>query len=108
LSVPSRSLAGAKAHPIGVCRIRHTPYPESAVTARFRRNANDGAELPKDTAERHSQDAARLVGTSHSVRAAFLKQFARTLKQDLLAVEAAILQKWSNGPVEGHVNRLKV
>jgi transposase len=36
-----------------------------------------------------------------------LKQFARTLKQDLLAVEAAILQKWSNGPVEGHVNRLK-
>jgi transposase len=36
-----------------------------------------------------------------------LKQFARTLRQDQPAVEAAILLEWSNGPVEGHVNRLK-
>ena len=36
-----------------------------------------------------------------------MKQFARTLRQDLSAVEAAILQDWSNGPVEGQVNRLK-
>ena len=25
----------------------------------------------------------------------------------MLAVEAAITERWSNGPVEGHVNRLK-
>jgi transposase len=31
----------------------------------------------------------------------------RKLKQDLPAVEAAIAEKWSNGPVEGQVNRLK-
>jgi transposase len=36
-----------------------------------------------------------------------LQQFARRLKQDWAAVEAAILQKWSNGPVEGQINRLK-
>ena len=36
-----------------------------------------------------------------------LQQFARRLKQDWAAVEAAIHEKWSNGPVEGQINRLK-
>jgi hypothetical protein len=33
--------------------------------------------------------------------------FVRTLKQDQNAVEAAVEQSWSNGPVEGHIDRLK-
>ena len=33
--------------------------------------------------------------------------FARGIQLDLLAVEAAFSLDWSNGPVEGHVNRLK-
>jgi transposase len=36
-----------------------------------------------------------------------MTQFVRTLKQDLGAVEAAVTEPWSNGPVEGHINRLK-
>ena len=32
----------------------------------------------------------------------------RTLKQDLSAVEAAVSEPWSNGPVEGQLNRLKM
>jgi transposase len=36
-----------------------------------------------------------------------LKRFVQTLKQDLKAVEAAVTEPWSNGPVEGHINRLK-
>ena len=36
-----------------------------------------------------------------------LVRFVRTLKQDLKAVEAAVSHRWSNGPVEGHINRLK-
>lgn len=36
-----------------------------------------------------------------------ITRFVRTLKQDLGAVEAAVTEPWSNGPVEGHVNRLK-
>jgi transposase len=31
----------------------------------------------------------------------------RTLRQDLGAVEGAVTEPWSNGPVEGHINRLK-
>jgi transposase len=32
----------------------------------------------------------------------------RALKQDLNAVEAAVTTPWSHGPVEAHINRLKV
>jgi transposase len=35
-------------------------------------------------------------------------RFVRTLKQDLSAVEAGVSEPWSNGPVEGHINRLKM
>jgi Transposase len=37
-----------------------------------------------------------------------LERFVRTLKQDLKAVEAAVSERWSNGPVEGQINRLKM
>ena len=37
-----------------------------------------------------------------------LVRFVRTLKQDLNAVESAVSTPWSNGPVEGHINRLKI
>jgi transposase len=37
-----------------------------------------------------------------------LRRFARGLRQDEAAVTAALREPWSNGKVEGHVNRLKV
>jgi transposase len=37
-----------------------------------------------------------------------LMRFVRSLQQDLSAVEAAVTDPWSNGPVEGHINRLKM
>ena len=36
-----------------------------------------------------------------------MQRFVHTLKQDLSAVEAAVEENWSNGPVEGNINRLK-
>lgn len=36
-----------------------------------------------------------------------LRQFAEGLRRDEAAVEAAVTESWSNGPVEGQVNRLK-
>jgi transposase len=36
-----------------------------------------------------------------------LKNLAVNLLQDEKAIEAAMTESWSNGPVEGHVNRLK-
>src|SRR6202007_3310328 len=37
----------------------------------------------------------------------FTAQFARTLRRDLEAVELSMTTPWSNGPIEGHINRLK-
>ena len=37
-----------------------------------------------------------------------LRGFARSLRQDEAAVAAGLREQWSNGKVEGHVNRLKV
>jgi transposase len=36
-----------------------------------------------------------------------IQRFVHTLKQDLSAVEAAVEEAWSNGPVEGNISRLK-
>jgi len=37
----------------------------------------------------------------------FTAQFARTLQRDLEAVELSITTSWSNGPIEGQIDRLK-
>ena len=36
-----------------------------------------------------------------------VRNFAEGIRRDESAVNAAITTRWSNGPVEGHVNRLK-
>ena len=36
-----------------------------------------------------------------------MQRFARTLRQDIGAVRNAVTVSWSNGPTEGHINRLK-
>jgi transposase len=38
----------------------------------------------------------------------FFVQFAKTLRRDLPAVERSITMPWSNGPLEGQINRLKM
>jgi len=42
-----------------------------------------------------------------SIRKITTQYFVRGLKIDIDAVKNAILSKWSNGQVEGQVNRLK-
>ena len=37
-----------------------------------------------------------------------MKKFAGGLKKDLAAVKAGLTEEWSNGPVEGLVNKLKL
>jgi transposase len=37
-----------------------------------------------------------------------LQRFVPTLRQDLRAAEGPVRAPWSNGPVEGHINRLKM
>jgi transposase len=51
--------------------------------------------------------AAWMTETSTSGIAA-LARFAQGLQEDLAAIQAGLTLPWSNGAVEGHVNRLKL
>jgi transposase len=37
-----------------------------------------------------------------------VRRFARVLRADYAAVQAAVTLPWSQGPIEGHINRLKM
>ena len=37
-----------------------------------------------------------------------IRRFAEGIRRDEAAVLAAVTETWSNGPVEGHINRLKM
>jgi hypothetical protein len=45
---------------------------------------------------------------AHATGIALIQNFVCLLRRDILAVEAAVTTRWSNGPVEGQVNRLKM
>ena len=49
---------------------------------------------------------AWLEKATHS-HVASLRSFAAGLRQDMAAVQAGLSLAWSNGPTEGHINRLK-
>jgi transposase len=50
-----------------------------------------------------------LAGSEDSVDGfeRFTAQFARTLRRDSEAVKLSMTTPWSNGPIEGQINRLK-
>jgi transposase len=52
--------------------------------------------------------ADRLKAWIDEAQVGNLKGFAASLRQDYDAVHAALSEPWSTGPVEGHINRLKV
>jgi transposase len=56
------------------------------------------------------RNAGKLVGWIEAAMSSgfrFLGDFARNLKRDQQAVTLAITSRWNNGPMEGHINRLK-
>jgi transposase len=67
--------------------------------------ARDFAELVR-TRQPERLDGWLARATTSAVSA--LQRFAQGLRDDYAAVKAAITVPWSNGPVEGHINRLKL
>ena len=55
-----------------------------------------------------TRDAAALDAWLITARSTALRGFVNGLISDIAAVQAALSQPWSNGPVEGQVNRLKL
>lgn len=76
-------------------------HPKLAVTIRL---AQDFAAMVRQ--RQVDQLPAWLVRARQSETTAF-HNFARSLQRDYEAVSAALSLPWSNGPTEGHINRLK-
>lgn len=67
-----------------------------------------GQEYLSIVRERRADDFdVWLARAGQSALPAF-RRFAKSLRRDYAAVKAALTQPWSSGPVEGHVNRLKL
>ncbi|KID27934.1 Transposase [Prauserella sp. Am3] len=59
----------------------------------------------------HAGNATRLrewITTVRSYDLPYLHSFTRGLDKDTAAVTASLTQPYSNGPTEGHVNRIKM
>jgi transposase len=72
----------------------------------------EGLQLAGEFAEMvrkvSSQSLTVWLAKAAASACAELRTFAASVRSDEAAVAAAITESWSNGPVEGHVNRLKV
>lgn len=58
--------------------------------------------------ERQGAELANWIADAMNSGVAELRNFAIGLKRDFAAVQAGLTLIWSQGPVEGHVNRLKM
>jgi len=57
--------------------------------------------------ERRGEELDAWLETAMSSGIPEWRAFVRKLRQDHAAVQAGLTLKWNNGPVEGHINRLK-
>ena len=57
--------------------------------------------------ERHGHELDQWLAAAFHSEVPEWRAFVRKLRQDHAAVQAGLTLKWNNGPVEGHINRLK-
>lgn len=58
--------------------------------------------------ERKHTELKNWTERAHQSKLAELRRFAAGLRRDAAAVQAALREPWSNGPVEGQIHRLKL
>lgn len=97
-----------------VRRIEDREPEQQARLDAIRRNSAEvasGLDLADEFArlirERSGGDLTGWLEKTESSACPELRQFAVGIRGDEPAVKGAVSERWSNGPVEGHVNRLK-
>jgi transposase len=68
------------------------------------RLADEFADLLR---KRSSQTLSDWLVKGEAASSSEMRRYAQGIRRDETAVLAAVTLPWSNGPVEGHVNRLK-
>lgn len=65
-------------------------------------------EFAKMVRELEGEKLAGWLEKAAVSEASVMKKFAASLRKDILAVEAGLTERWSNGPVEGFIHKLKL
>jgi len=76
-------------------------HPDIALTQRLMQ------QFLQMVRERQGQELDQWLQAAFHSAVPEWRAFVRKLRQDQAAVQAGMLLKWNNGPVEGHINRLK-
>jgi hypothetical protein len=92
---------GLKAHCPGYAVMRSLMLAFRSILRQPARRSSRAGPVRTAAALRRWLDRAEASGI------AVIRSFVEQLRRDVRAVEAAGTERWSNGPVEGHVNRLK-
>jgi len=80
-------------------------YERSAELVSARQLAQHFLRLVR---ERRGRELEEWVTEVHKTGPPELRGFSRNLRHDWDAVYAGLTERWSSGPVEGNVNKLKV
>jgi transposase len=107
LAKPRLQLAGRQAEIVDALKSGCPGYASMrSLMMRFRslmRQPKEGSSQTIRTVSR----LHRWIERADATGSVLIQNFACRLRRDILAVEAAVTGKWSNGVVEGQVNRLK-
>jgi transposase len=115
VEAPYPPLTTRRATRLVLKRPEHRTEADSQLLAHLERQHHDvaeaiglaqdfGAILRQRQADRFDDWLARAMASG----VAALRRFATGLQADYEAVKASMMLPWSNGPVEGHINRLKM
>ena len=69
--------------------------------------ARTGYEIPWHSGQGNAEALGCWMRKANDCGIYSMKRFAKTLRRDWAAVRNALQETFSNGPVEGHINRLK-
>ena len=108
LTIPRPDLTTGNAQIVDALKVGCPGYAVMRSLMGFRALLKQVPPTPGTTAPPRTVSALhRWMARARATGIALIQNFESRLQGDILAVEAAVTEPWSNGPVEGQVNRLK-
>jgi transposase len=108
LTTPRAELTGPNAHIVDALKVGCPGYAVMrSLMMGFRAILKQSPPTTTPKTTRTVTALHRWMDRARATGIALIQNFEAQLQRDILAVEAAVTERWSNGPVEGQVNRLK-
>ena len=111
LTIPRPDLTAGDAQIVDALKVGCPGYAVMrSLMMGFRALLKQSPPAPGTTARQSPRTVSALhrwMARARATGIALIQNFESRLQGDILAVEAAVTEPWSDGPVEGQVNRLK-